>query len=220
MAVNAVIWDFGGVITTSPFEAFNRFEEANGLPRDFIRGVNAADPDANAWARFERAEISPEAFDALFGAESTARGHPVAGAAVLSLLAGALRPRVVAALDACKAQGLKLGCITNNVPTGHGAGMAGTAEKAQAVAAVMARFDHVLESSKIGIRKPDPRIYALMCEALDVEAKDCVYLDDLGVNLKPARLMGMATIKAESEGQILRELAAALGWPAPLEQGS
>ena len=214
-AVTAVIWDFGGVITSSPFEAFNRFEAEQGLPKDFIRSVNAANPDANAWALFERAEITPAAFDALFSEESAARGHRVPGAAVLGLLSGDLRPAVVAALDACKAAGLKLGCITNNVPTGAGAGMAGTAQKAKAVAAVMARFDHVLESSKIGIRKPDPRIYALMCEALDVEPCGCIYLDELGINLKPARQMGMATIKAESEAQLLRDLSAVLGWAHP-----
>jgi putative hydrolase of the HAD superfamily len=105
-----------------------------------------------------------------------------------------------------------VGCITNNVPTGEGPGMALGAAKAQAVAGVMALFDHVIESSKIGIRKPDPRIYALMCEALEVEAKDCIYLDDLGINLKPARDMGMATIKVESEAQALRDLAALVSW--------
>jgi putative hydrolase of the HAD superfamily len=211
MTIQAVIWDFGGVITTSPFEAFNRFEAETGLPKDFLRGVNAANPDHNAWALFERAEITAAAFDARFAEESAARGHRVPGAAVLGLLSGDIRPKVVQALDACRAAGLKLGCITNNVPTGHGAGMAGTAQKANAVAAIMARFDHVLESSKIGIRKPDPRIYALMCEALDVDPKACVYLDDLGVNLKPARAMGMATIKVESEAQLLADLADATG---------
>ncbi|MDX2233812.1 MAG: HAD-IA family hydrolase [Hyphomonadaceae bacterium] len=212
MAVEAVIWDFGGVFTTSPFEAFNRYEAERGLPRDFIRRVNATDPDTNAWARFERAEIDPAAFDALFLAESTALGHPVRGRDVLPLLSGDVRPKVVAALDACRAR-FKVGCITNNVQTGAGAGMAGTAEKAAVVAAIMARFHHVMESSKVGIRKPDPRIYALMCEALDVDPRACVYLDDLGVNLKPARAMGMATIKAETEAQMLGELAALTGLP-------
>jgi putative hydrolase of the HAD superfamily len=211
MGVQAVIWDFGGVVTSSPFEAFNRYEQENGLPKDFLRGVNAVNPDANAWALFERAEIDAARFDALFAQESAALGHPTPGAEVLALLSGDIRPRVVAALDTCKAAGLMLGCITNNVPTGTGAGMAPTAEKARAVAAILARFDHVLESSKIGIRKPDPRIYALMCEALDVEPAACVYLDDLGINLKPARQMGMKTIKVESEAQLLADLAPMIG---------
>jgi putative hydrolase of the HAD superfamily len=212
MALQAVIFDFGGVITTSPFEAFNRFEAEQGLPRDFLRGVNAANPDHGAWAMFERAEISADRFDALFAEESAARGHRVPGAAILPLLSGDLRPRMMAALEACRAR-FKTGCITNNVPTGNGAGMSATAAKAQEVQRVLARFHHVIESSKIGIRKPDPRIYALMCEALDVAPQDCVFLDDLGVNLKPARAMGMTTIKVESEAQALAELSTATGLP-------
>ncbi|MDX2236865.1 MAG: HAD-IA family hydrolase [Hyphomonadaceae bacterium] len=210
MTLQAVIWDFGGVLTTSPFEAFNRFEAERGLPRDFIRSVNATNPHDNAWALFERAEIDAAAFDRLFAEESAALGRRVQGADVLSLLSGDVRPRVVAALRACKTVA-KVGCITNNVPAGEGAGMARTAEKARAVAAVMALFDHVIESSKIGIRKPDPRIYALMCEALDVDPRACVYLDDLGINLKPARDMGMRTIKVLNEAQLLAELSTATG---------
>jgi putative hydrolase of the HAD superfamily len=209
-AIEAVIWDFGGVITSSPFEAFNRYEAERGLPRDFIRGVNATDPDTNAWALFERSEIDAREFDVRFAAESERLGHRVRGADVLPLLSGDVRPNMVAALEAC-AQRFKVGCITNNVHTGSGAGMAGTTEKAIAIAAIMGKFHHVIESSKIGIRKPDPRIYALMCEALDVEPKACVYLDDLGVNLKPAAAMGMTTIKVTDEASACAALADVTG---------
>jgi len=208
--LQAVIWDFGGVLTTSPFEAFSRYEVERGLPEDFIRGINAVDPDTNAWAQFERSEIDTDGFDAAFRAEALARGHDVPGADVLALLSGDLRPRIVDALKACKGIA-KVGCITNNVKSGKGAGMAVDDEKAAAVAKIMAIFHHVLESSKIGLRKPDPRIYALMCEALDVDPKHCIYIDDLGINLKPARQMGMTTIKALNEDQILKDLAAATG---------
>ncbi len=208
--VEAVIWDFGGVFTSSPFEAFNRFEALRGLPKNFIRNVNATNPDANAWARFERAEIGETEFDGMFAADSRALGHEVRGRDVLPLLSGDLRPRVVAALDAV-ARRFKTGCITNNVAAGEGPGMAGAAGRAHEIAAVMARFAHVIESSKLGIRKPDPRIYALMCEALDVPPAACIYLDDLGVNLKPARAMGMTTIKVESESQLLADLSQATG---------
>jgi putative hydrolase of the HAD superfamily len=208
--IQAVIWDFGGVLTSSPFEAFTRYEAENGLPRDFIRGVNSVDPDTNAWAMFEQARISTSEFDAQFLAESTKLGHAVSGRDVLALLSGDLRARAVVALKAISAD-YKVGCITNNVPMGHGPGMAGTAHKAKAVAQVMTLFDHVLESSKLGIRKPDPRIYALMCEALDVDPAACVYLDDLGINLKPARQMGMTTIKVQSEAQLLADLGTVLG---------
>lgn len=210
MQTKAVIWDFGGVLTSSPFEAFARFERQQGLPENFIRQVNSVNPDTNAWALFERAEIDGASFDALFAAESAALGHKVAGKDVLALLAGDLRPRAIDALKALKGT-YKLGCITNNVPIGHGAGMAGTVEKAQAVGAVMAVFDHVIESSKIGVRKPDPRIYQMMCETLDVEPSACIYLDDLGINLKPAKAMGMRTIKVTSEAQLLDELGQLLG---------
>jgi putative hydrolase of the HAD superfamily len=206
----AIIWDFGGVLTSSPFEAFTRYEQQNSLPHDFIRGVNSVNPDTNAWALFEQARIDAAQFDAQFLSESTALGHAVAGRDVLALLSGDLRPKAVEALRAL-GQDFKIGCITNNVPMGKGPGMAGTSEKAEAVGKVMAMFNHVLESSKIGIRKPDLRIYALMCEALDVDPAKCIYLDDLGINLKPARQMGMTTIKIVSEAQLLSDLSAVLG---------
>jgi putative hydrolase of the HAD superfamily len=208
--VAAVLWDFGGVITTSPFEAFNRYEAEHGLPRDLIRTVNATNPDHNAWALFERAEISAQDFDQLFLKESTALGHAVRGADVLPLLSGDVRPAMVEALKACKAR-FKVGCITNNVRTGEGAGMAGTAEKAAAVREVMSLFDVVIESSKAGVRKPDPLIYRMMCDEIGVQPSECVYLDDLGVNCKPAAALGMTAIKVTSEAQALADLEAATG---------
>ena len=210
MAIEAVIWDFGGVFTTSPFEAFRRFEGQRGLPQDFIRRVNAADPDANAWALFERNEIDASAFDTLFLEEATRLGHAVRGADVLPLLSGDVRPRVVAALKACKAR-FKVGCITNNVVTGHGTGMAGSTEKAEAIAEIFGLFDAVIESSKAGVRKPDPRIYQMMCERIEVAPENCVYLDDLGVNCKPPAALGMTAIKVTTEAQALEDLAAATG---------
>ncbi|MDO9368573.1 MAG: HAD-IA family hydrolase [Sphingopyxis sp.] len=215
MNYTTVIFDFGGVITASPFEAFNRLEEARGLPRDFVRRVNAADPDGNAWAKFERAEIDAAAFDTLFAAEARALGHDLEGEAVLAVLAGAVRPDMVAALDTLKVKGFAIGCITNNVPSGKGAGMARSEALAAEVAAIMARFDHVIESSKVGVRKPDPRIYEMMCEALDVEPGECIYLDDLGINCKPASQLGMFAIKVTSGEQALGDLSAALEMPLP-----
>lgn len=206
MTVTAVIFDFGGVITASPFEAFNRLETERGLPHDFVRRVNAADPDGNAWAKFERAEIDGAAFDSLFAAEARALGHELEGSAVLAVLAGAVRPAMVAALDMLKAKGFTLGCITNNVPSGKGAGMAQSETKAAEVAAIMARFDHIIESSKVGVRKPDPRIYRMMCDALGVAPEQCVYLDDLGINCKPAAALGMQAIKVTSGEQALADL--------------
>jgi len=210
--IEAVIWDFGGVLTSSPFEAFARYERERGLPENFIRGINATNPDTNAWALFERSEVTLEQFDELFAQEAIAKGHEVRGRDVVELLAGDIRPTVVNALKACKAR-VKVGCITNNVPAGKGAGMARSEDKAAQVAEVMALFDHVIESSKLGIRKPDPRIYELACETLGVSPANCVYLDDLGINLKPAKMLGMTTIKVVEPGQAMTELEAAVGFP-------
>ena len=210
MAFDTIIFDFGGVITSSPFEAFDRMEAKRGLPKDFVRSVNARNPDNNAWAKFERAECNAAEFDALFAAEARALGHELDGASVIACLSGDIRPEMVAALDMLKANGFALGCITNNVPSGKGAGMAGSDEKAAAIAAVMKRFDHIIESSKAGVRKPDPRIYVMMCDALAVSPSQCVYLDDLGINCKPAAAMGMAAIKVTSGAQALNELGALL----------
>ena len=209
--VEAVIWDFGGVLTTSPFEAFARYERERGLPKDLIRNINASNPDNNAWALFERSECTLDEFDRLFAAEAQARGYKVPGRDIIELLSGDIRPEMVEPLKRCKARA-KVGCITNNVSAGEGAGMARSHDKAAAVQEIMSLFDHVIESSKVGIRKPDPRIYEMACNALGVSAASSVYLDDLGINLKPARALGMTTIKVVTPEQALKELEAAVGF--------
>ena len=209
--IEAVIWDFGGVLTTSPFDAFRRYEAEQGLPADFIRSVNSRDPDTNAWAQFERDEIDLETFDRLFRTESAAAGHEVGGRDVIDLLAGDIRPEMVAALRTCSAR-LKVGCITNNVSALSGPSMSRTAAHADAVQEVMDLFHMIIESSKEGLRKPDPAIYGLACERLGVAPSRSVYLDDLGVNLKPAREMGMTTIKVTAPNAALAELEAAVGF--------
>ena len=208
--IEAVLWDFGGVLTTSPFEAFNRYEQERGLPRDFIRTINATNPEDNAWARFESSRVSLEEFDELFATESAAAGHRVPGREIIDLLSGDLRPRMVEVLKRCKAT-YRVGCITNNVKSGHGPGMQTSSDRASRVAEVMALFDLVVESSIEGIRKPNPRIYTLACERLGVAPERTVFLDDLGINLKPARALGMRTIKVLDENQAIRELAAVTG---------
>ena len=207
MTIEAVIFDFGGVLTSSPFEAFTRFETERGLPADIIRRTNAANHLENAWAKFERAEVDIETFDRLFAEESLALGAEVRGREVLPLLQGDLRPEMVEALKRIKAQ-FKTGCITNNLPANAIGSLTG---RSLYIAEVMVLFDHVIESAKIGLRKPDPRIYKMMVETLKVDPAKCVYLDDLGVNLKPAREMGMTTIKVASGAQAIAELEAATG---------
>jgi putative hydrolase of the HAD superfamily len=208
----AVLWDFGGVILTSPFEAFRRYEREAGLPEDFIRSLNARNPDANAWAKMERSEVSLAEFVTLFQSEALALGHKLDGWRVLQAISGDIRPQMVEALRRCKAA-FKVACITNNMKSGEGPSMARSAEKAAAVAEIMALFELVVESSKLGYRKPDPRIYRHACDLLGVEPEQCVYLDDLGINLKPARAMGMQTIKVDDPDVAIAELEAMVGIP-------
>lgn len=208
----AVLWDFGGVVLTSPFEAFARYEAELGLPTGFIRTVNATNPDANAWARLERSELDLAGFARAFEVEAraldaTGVAEALVGERVIELLAGEIRPQMVAALDALKAHGLKIACLTNNIP-GSGSG---DPERGARVGQVMARFDAVVESSKVGVRKPEPRFYEMACEMLSVPPHQCVFLDDLGINLKPAKAMGMTTIKVGDPDVAIAELEAHLG---------
>jgi putative hydrolase of the HAD superfamily len=205
--INAVFFDFGGVILASPFDAFNRYESTNGLPPDYIRRVNAADPHSNAWARFERSEITVAEFDAAFAAESERFGHRVQGSDVLGLLGGEVRPEMVVALDRVIEAGYTTACLTNNILGGNVVG----GDARPDVLAVMARFHHVLESSKLGVRKPEPAFYELACELAQVTPQECAFLDDLGVNLKPAAAMGMTTIKVTSADQAIGDLEVVLG---------
>jgi putative hydrolase of the HAD superfamily len=209
MGVRAVFWDFGGVVLSSPFEAFNRYEEANGLPRDLIRTVNATNPDTNAWAKLERSEVGFDEFCALFEAECVELGHQVEAREMLALLQGEIRPAVVEAIRRCRDAGLVTACLTNNFVTGDRTPADGRPGHAE----VLELFAFVLESSKAGVRKPDPAFYALACEMAGVDPTEVVFLDDLGINLKPAKAMGMTTIKVVDPTEALRELEAVLGFP-------
>ena len=208
----AVLWDFGGVILSSPFEAFNRYEEEAGLPKNFIRGLNTRNPDTNAWAKMERSEVSLDDFVRLFEQEARQQGYTLDGWRILQALSGDIRPQMVEALRRCKAA-FRVACITNNMKAGEGPGMVRSPDKAEAVAEIMALFELVVESSKLGLRKPDPRIYQHACDLLGVPPDRCVYLDDLGVNLKPARALGMQTIKVGDPDLAIDALQAIVGIP-------
>jgi len=204
-AIRAVLWDFGGVLTDSPFDAFREYERTHGLPADFIRSLNARDPDTNAWARFERSEIGLDDFDEAFAAEARAAGHDVRGREVVKLLYGRIRPEMVEALRRCAAF-YRNACLTNNVNAGGGHGLPTSDERAAEVARVLAMFDTVIESRKVGVRKPDPDFYRIALETLAIDPGQAVYLDDLGINLKPARALGMHTIKVGDSGPALAAL--------------
>lgn len=199
MKYKAIIWDFGGVITSSPFEAFNEFEEANSLPKDIIRTINSENPDMNAWAQFESNSITIGQFNDLFLKEAKAKGFDIKGRDIIKLLKGSIRENMVSFLRELKSD-FKLGCITNNVKSSSQENTDSETEE------VMSIFDHVIESSIVGIRKPNPEIYMMSCDALNVSPDQCIYLDDLGINLKPARELGMMTIKVIQPEDAIQEV--------------
>lgn len=200
----AILWDFGGVILSSPFDAFADYERSAGLPPGTIRSLNATNPDTNAWARLERSDVSFDEFCDLFESEASERGHHVHARTVMGLLSGEIRPQMVTALLRLKAAGFKQACLTNNVRSDD-------ARPRPEVDEVMRLFDHVTESSRAGVRKPEVRFYEMACEALAIRPHDAVFLDDLGINLKPAAALGMRTIKVGDPDVALAELEAIVG---------
>jgi putative hydrolase of the HAD superfamily len=204
--ITAVLWDFGGVILTSPFDAFADYERSAAVPVGLIRTINSTNPDTNAWARLERSEISVDEFSELFNAEAATLGHTVDARALLGALHGQVRPQMVEALRRVKTAGYKVACLTNNIKTSDN----GDSHRAGEVAQVMAMFDHVTESRHMGVRKPEVRFYEMACEALGISPHEAVFLDDLGINLKPAAKLGMRTIKVVDPDAALDELSALL----------
>lgn len=209
--ITTVFFDFGGVIADSPFTQLAAYEQQHGLPTDFIRQINSINPDSNTWACFERGDIDLDEFDRRFRDESRARGHEVPGRDLIPLLQVAIRPEMVAELDRLQARGLRLACLTNNLPVGDGPGMSQQGNHAEQVSAVLSRFELVLQSSQAGCRKPEPTFFQIACDKMEVKPEEVLFLDDLGINLKPARAMGMTTIKVTSASQALTALAEFIG---------
>ncbi len=203
--VQAVFFDFGGVLLSSPFEAFAAYERRIGLDPDAIRRLNATNPDANAWARLERGELAVDAFALEFEAEARAAGVELDGREVLACLHGELRPAMVLALQRC-AESFTTALLTNNFVTGTPEWSSGGS-----FAELVPLFDVIVESSSAGCRKPEPRFYELALEQADVAPEEVVFLDDLGINLKPARALGMTTIKVVDPEVAIDELERVVG---------
>lgn len=204
--IRAVLWDFGGVVTTSPFEAFARYERERGLREGFIRTLNATNPDDNAWARLERTEVSVEEFCRLYEQEAREAGGEIDAREVLACLSGDVRPEMVEALRRIRERGLRQAMLTNNF-----VGLEAD-DRSPHGPDLLDLFDVVVESRVVGVRKPEPAFYEIACEHLAIRPSEAVFLDDLGVNLKPARAMGMTTIKVADPDEALAELEAALGF--------
>ena len=200
--IRAIFFDFGGVITDSPFEAFRRFENKNGLPINFVRTINSKNPNTNAWAQYERGEIDSEEFDRLFLVESKNCGYAIEGKKIIELLHGDIRNVMLDVVEKCKKKFITA-CLTNNIKE--------TNRKNQSLLTnfeiAKDKFDFVVESSQIGIRKPEREFYDYACRLVGVKPSEVVFLDDLGINLKPARQMGMSTIKVTDPSQAIAELA-------------
>ena len=207
--IEAILFDFGGVVTESPFEAFNTFEREHGLPENFIRKLNSDQHDKNAWAKLERGEISPDEFDELFRKEAINKGYDVGGLEILKLVFTPLRPSMISAIQQYK-NNYQVACLTNNFPrTPTLESLIGTS-RLNEWQNVFYTFSHVIESAKVGARKPEKQFFLTACDAIGVKPKSAVFLDDIGSNLKPARDMGMTTIKVTSAQQAIDSLEAVL----------
>jgi epoxide hydrolase-like predicted phosphatase len=201
----AVVFDLGGVVFPSPLDVFRVYERGHGLPHRFISEVVLADPEHGAWGRLERGELTLETFCEAFDAECAAHGETVDSRDLMRAVGAGLEPReaMVAAIDAIRGHGLKTAALTNNWSDEAGR---------REASPTAGWFDVVVESAVEGLRKPDPRIYRLVCERLAVPPTAAVFLDDLGANLKPARELGMMTIKVEDADAALTELESVLGF--------
>jgi putative hydrolase of the HAD superfamily len=208
MAIRAVIFDLGGVVLPSPLDGFRAYEARQGLPHRFLSEVVIETGDHGAWSRFERGELDVEGFSVAFEAECAAAGGVVIVSDLLAEIGTGTgpRPEMLAALHQIRAHGLATAALTNNWSIGDDRQM-GTHYPD-----MVALFDVVVESAVEGLRKPDPRIYELACDRLDVRPEQTVFLDDLGVNLKTARALGMTTIKVSAPASALAELETILGF--------
>lgn len=208
-AIAAVVFDIGGVVQDSPLHAIARYERERGLPPNAINRVVVAAGEEGAWARLERGELTVQTFCGPFEADCRARGIAIDGRVLMARIAEASGPRplMLEAIRRLRAAGLRVAALTNNWVAETPAAAASETVKSR----LAAHFDVFVESAMVGLRKPDPRIYALVCDKLGVEPARVAFLDDIGRNLKPARELGMATIKVDDPEQALRELGALLG---------
>jgi putative hydrolase of the HAD superfamily len=203
--IAAVVFDLGGVVMDSPLHAIARYERDHGLAPNAINRAITAAGDTGAWARLERGELELMDFFPAFEADCRAHDVVLSGARVMAYIAQAAvpRPAMLEAIRRIRARNLRVAALTNNWVT---------AEARPGRAELRQLFHVFIESSVVGLRKPDPRIYRLTCRELGVEPTAAAFLDDIGSNLKAARALGMTTIKVEDPQVALEELSAVLGF--------
>jgi len=202
--IAAVVFDIGGVVQESPLHAIARYEADHGLPPNTINRAVVAAGERGAWSRLERGELTIERFYVPFEADCRAHGIEVSGERLMAYIAqaGVARPQMVRAIRRISERGLRVGALTNNWAT----------ERPQPPSPLRELFDVFVESRAVGMRKPDPRIYRLVCRELGVEPCSVAFLDDIGANVKAARALGMATIKVVDPDAALDELGALIGF--------
>ncbi|MCZ6464412.1 MAG: HAD family phosphatase [Proteobacteria bacterium] len=208
MACRAVIFDLGGVVLGSPLHAIAAYERESGIPAGFINRVVVDTAPAGAWSRLERGELRMEPFFADFEADCAAAGQQISARTMMSRMAESAAPReaMLVAIERIRANGLGVAALTNNWARED---RAATEDGTRALRDL---FDVFVESSVEGLRKPDPRIYELACQRLDVTPPEAVFLDDIGRNLKPARALGMVTIKVDDPATALADLERVVGF--------
>ncbi len=199
------IFDLGGVVLGSPLPAIRSYEADLGLEPGSLGRVVRLHGEAGAWASHERGELAFPAFVRAFAAEGRELGIEFSPVELMRRIAAAVRPRpeMVAAVEAVRAAGLRTAALTNN--------WAEPAPAAERFHGLRGLFDVFVESCVVGMRKPDPRIYEHALGELALPPEAVVFLDDMGRNLKPARAMGMATIKVDEPAAALAELGALVG---------
>jgi putative hydrolase of the HAD superfamily len=204
MTIRAVIFDLGGVVLGSPPQAFRAYEAERGIEINFLNRMVMRNGRQGAWARLERGELAMDAFMTAFDAEALADGVTISTAELMVRVAEASMPReaMILAVRKIREHGLRVAALTNNWAS---------EDQDAKMKLLRAEFDVFVESAIEGVRKPDPRIYELVCERLGVAPSEAIFLDDLGPNLKPARAMGMHTIKVDDHEAAIAELERLLG---------
>jgi len=205
MGIRGVIFDIGGVVVDSPLQVIREYERERGFPTNAVNRAVVASGVTGAWSRLERGELGLEAFYAPFEADCRAHGLAVDAREIMRRIQGAtdVRPAMLGAIRRIRARGLRVGALTNNWRR----------EGVGPEPGLRDHFDAFVESSVVGLRKPDPRIYELACRELGVAPAEAAFLDDIGFNLKAARALGMTTLQVDDPARALVDLEQLLGFP-------
>ena len=204
MTIKTIIFDFGGVVTNSPIEGFKKLEDTHGYAKGLITSINMNNPNNNAWAQSERGEINIDTFLSQFEKEALEIGQKINANEILMQLYGSLRPIMVnKIISLAKSKKYKLICLTNVL---KGMNKFMPKEREEAVNNILSYFDVIYESYKIGMRKPESRIYEYIIDNLAIIPNEAVFLDDLGMNLKTAKKLGINTIKVVDPEESIKEL--------------